>query len=182
MLDFPITNWQADSLAKTGAALPYAHVSNPLVPVIVEIRHIRYNNWRRNLSHNSLFCQIPSVSTEELVLPRQAVNFPISLPRSQPSFVLLHEQDKTKEFLWTSSEWSNSPPASEPLRRASFGTTSFLTSGPDLEARPDCWVSAEFLHASPSLGKGRVAPSPLRKEPLILDLVFTSMCREVTRW
>jgi len=34
-----------------------------------------------------------------------------------------------------------------------------LTSGPDLGAWPDYWVSVEFLH-SPSLGRGRVAPPP----------------------
>jgi len=47
-------------------------------------------------------------------------------------------------------------PASEPLRRAIFGTTSpFLTSGPDLGVWPDCWVSVEFLHVPiPQKGSG----------------------------
>jgi len=47
-------------------------------------------------------------------------------------------------------------PASEPLRHVIFGTTSFiLTSGSDLGAWPDCWVSVEFLHAPiPRKGSG----------------------------
>jgi len=47
-------------------------------------------------------------------------------------------------------------PASEPLLRAIFGTTSsILTSGPDLGAWPECWVSVEFLHVPiPRKGSG----------------------------
>jgi len=47
-------------------------------------------------------------------------------------------------------------PASEPLRRAIFGiTSSILTSGPDLAAWPDCWVSVKFLQAPiPRKGSG----------------------------
>jgi len=33
-------------------------------------RHTRYSFWRRNLSHNSLSCQIPSFYSEERALPR----------------------------------------------------------------------------------------------------------------
>jgi len=60
MLDLP-RNERADSLAKTGATLPITHVPCPLAPTIAKIRHTRYSLWRRNLSHNSLSCQIPSV-------------------------------------------------------------------------------------------------------------------------
>jgi len=38
--------------------------------VEVPIIHTRYSLWRRNLSHNSLSGQIPSVSSQELTLPR----------------------------------------------------------------------------------------------------------------
>jgi len=44
-----------------------AHV---LAPTIAKIRHARYSLWRRTLSHNSLSCQIPSVSWEKLALLR----------------------------------------------------------------------------------------------------------------
>jgi len=63
-------NELADPLAKTEETLHFAHVSSTLAPVIAKIRHTRYITWRRNLSHKSLFCQIPSFSSEELVLPR----------------------------------------------------------------------------------------------------------------
>jgi len=65
-------NELADSLAKTRATLPFTHVPRPLVPIIAKIRHTRYSSWRRNLSHNSLFCQILTVSSEEEALPRLA--------------------------------------------------------------------------------------------------------------
>jgi len=64
-------------------------------------------------------------------------------------------------------------PASEPLRRAIFGTTSSIfDSGPDLVAYPDCWVFVEFFHA-PILRKGsgsttttKTSPYPLNKYSL----------------
>jgi len=51
-------------------------------------------------------------------------------------------------------------PASEPLRRAIFGSTSSVFDlGPDLVVRLDCWISVEFLRAPhPSEGSG--APPP----------------------
>jgi len=59
-------NELADSLAKTRAIFPFAHVSSQLAPVIAKIRHTRYAAWRRNLSYNSVICQIPSVSSKAL--------------------------------------------------------------------------------------------------------------------
>jgi len=56
-------NELADSIAKTGATLPFTHVTCPLAPTIAKIRHTRYSFWRRNLFHNSLSCHI-SVSAE----------------------------------------------------------------------------------------------------------------------
>jgi len=56
---------------------PLPHVPCPLALTVAEIRYTRYSLWRRNLSHNSLSCQIPSVSSEKLALPRLcAVNCP----------------------------------------------------------------------------------------------------------
>jgi len=69
-------NEMANSFAKIGATLPFAQVPSPLVPVIAKISHTSFS-WRRNLFQNSLSCQTPSVSSEELVLPRlAAVNCP----------------------------------------------------------------------------------------------------------
>jgi len=89
--------------------------------------------------------------------PRPMLTVPTSLARSQPSFVLLSLQDKTEgEFflqcLRSSTAGSNSPPSrlsciwTSPARH--IGTTSSsLISGPGFRAWPDCWVSAQFLHA-----------------------------------
>jgi len=52
------------------ATLPFTHVPCPLASTIAKISHTRYSFWKRNLSHNSLSCQILSVSSEELALPR----------------------------------------------------------------------------------------------------------------
>jgi len=43
------------------AALPFALIPSTLAPVIARTGHAHYATWRRDLSHNSLFCQIPSV-------------------------------------------------------------------------------------------------------------------------
>jgi len=58
-------------LAKTGATLSIIPVPSSRAPTIAKIRHTRYSFWRRNLSHNySHSCEIPSVSSEKLVLSR----------------------------------------------------------------------------------------------------------------
>jgi len=44
--------------------------SMSLAPTIAKIRHTRYSLWRQSLSHNFFSYQIPSVSSEELALPR----------------------------------------------------------------------------------------------------------------
>jgi len=110
------------------------------------------------------FCQIPSVSSEELTLPRPARCELSSLPQSQPSFVLLPMQENTEgEFLQrlrTSSAGSNSYflldcSVPEPFRRAMFGTTS---SGPDLGGVAR--LPSQNFSALPFLGRGWIVPLP----------------------
>jgi len=117
----------------------------------------RYTTWRRNLSHNSLFCQIPSVSSEELAFPVSlAVNCPdfaaTVTPRSQPSFVFLSMQDKAEKnsscgyHLQDLSHLPLDCSASEPLGAPYLASLlPFLTSSPDLGVWLDCWVSVEFF-------------------------------------
>jgi len=173
-------NERADSLAKTGATLPFTHVSCPLTPTIAKIRHTRYFLWRRNLSHNSYL--ISSVSSEELALPR--------LICSELSRLRCHGHSLLLSSYLCRLKWKNSScsacghplqdlthllldcPASEPLRHAIFGTTIF-----DLWSRP--WGVARllglrvFLHA-PSLRRGLVAPPPrgylLSRPPIPFEL------------
>jgi len=57
-------NERVDSLAKTGATLPFTYVPClALASTIAKIRHTRYSFLRRTLSHNFLSCQIPLVSS-----------------------------------------------------------------------------------------------------------------------
>jgi len=64
----PRSRWiSQDSLAKTGATLIFTHFPSPLIPVIAKIRHIPVMMPGDEISlTNSLFCQISSVSSEEL--------------------------------------------------------------------------------------------------------------------
>jgi len=124
----------ADSLAKTRATLPFTRV--PCPPAIAKIRHTRYSLWRRTLSHNSLPCQIPSVSSEELAFPR-LIRCELSRLRCHVHSLLLSSylcRIKRKEN--SSCSACGNPlqdlthllldcPASEPLRHAIFGTTFF---------------------------------------------------------
>jgi len=79
----------------------------------------------------------------------------------QPSFVLLPMQDKTEEFLQRLGDTlCRIQLTSYIVPHLPFSGASslaplfpFLTSGPDLGAWPDCWISVEFFHA-PILQKG----------------------------
>jgi len=126
------------------------------------IRHTRYSLWRRTLSHNSLSCQISSVSSEELALPH-SVNCPDFAATFTASTLNLC-RIKRKEN--SSCSACGHPlqhlthllldcPVSEPLRRAIFGTTSIF----DLWSR--CTVESLWSTSMPpSLGRSWVAPPP----------------------
>jgi len=126
----------------------------------------RYSLWRRTLSHNSLSCQIPSVSSEELVLPR-LIRCELSQLRCHGHSLLLPSYLCRIKRKNSSCRACRHPlqdlthllldcPAFEHLRRSSSAPLlTFLTSGPDLGAWPDCWVSVEFFYAPiPQKGSG----------------------------
>jgi len=99
---------------------------------------------KQNLSHNSLPCQIPSVSLEELVLPGH-IHYELSQLRCHGHILLL------SSYLFNIKRKENSScsacgyclqdpthllldcPTTEPLRRANFSTTSSIF---DLWSRP----------------------------------------------
>ena len=60
----------ADELARRGALLAPSAIPCSLSPFISPFT--LFSDWRRNASSNSFDTQIPSISTEELVLPRHA--------------------------------------------------------------------------------------------------------------
>jgi len=65
-------NELADSLAKIRATLHFNYVPSLLAPVIAKIGTPAILLEDENLCHNSLFCQIPLVSSEKLALLRLA--------------------------------------------------------------------------------------------------------------
>jgi len=127
--------------------------------------------WRRTLSHNSLSCQVPSVSSEELALPR--------LIRCELSQLRCHDHSIfLSSYLWKIKKKENSsssacgtlcriwltssltvPPPSLCGALSSAPLLPFLTSGPDLGS----WSNVGSPWSSPtppSLGSDQVAPPP----------------------
>ena len=62
----------ADSLAKARASLDPSNISVSLAPLISSQRQSLYTSWRRSVQSGLFQHQIPSVSPEELTLPRSA--------------------------------------------------------------------------------------------------------------
>jgi len=163
-----------DSLAKTGATLS-------LAPIIAKIRHPRYSLWRRNLSHNSLPCQIPSVSSKELTLPR-LIRCALSRICCHSRSLLLSKQDKTeREFFLQRLRTPSQDlthlldcPASEPLRRVIFGTTFSFGSIFAIWSIPwgvaGRWVSVEFLHV-PIPRKGSGSTTTTNKADIFIEWI-----------
>ena len=65
-------NDTADELARRGALLAPSAISCSLSPFISRIHSRLFSDWRRNVSSKYFDTQVPSISTEELVLPRHA--------------------------------------------------------------------------------------------------------------
>ena len=65
-------NDAADKLAIRGALLVSSAISCSLSPLISRIRSSLFSNWRRTVSSKFFDTQVPSISTEELMLLRHA--------------------------------------------------------------------------------------------------------------
>ena len=65
-------NDAADELAKRGALLAPPAIPCSLSPLIFRIHSCLFSDWRRTVSSKYFDTQVPSISTEELVLPRHA--------------------------------------------------------------------------------------------------------------
>ena len=84
-------NDAADELARRGALLAPSAVPCSLSPLISRIHSRLISDWRRTVSSKFFDTQVPSISTEELVLPRHArcVLSRLRWKRTQPSFRFL---------------------------------------------------------------------------------------------
>ena len=65
-------NDTADELARRGALLAPSAIPCSLSPLISRIHSCLISDWRRTVSSKYFDTQVPSISTEELVLPRHA--------------------------------------------------------------------------------------------------------------
>ena len=65
-------NDAADELARRGALLAPSPIPCSLSPLISRIHSCLFSDWRRTVSSKFFNTQVPSISTEELVLPRHA--------------------------------------------------------------------------------------------------------------
>ena len=65
-------NDAGDELARRGALLAPSAIPCSLSPLISRIHSFLFSDWRRTVSSKFFDTQVPSISTEELVLPRHA--------------------------------------------------------------------------------------------------------------
>ena len=65
-------NNAADELARWGALLAPSAIPCSLSPLISRIHSCLFSDWRRTVSSKFFDTQVPSIATEELVLPRHA--------------------------------------------------------------------------------------------------------------
>ena len=144
-------NDPADELARWGALLAPSAIPCSLSPLISRIHSCLFSNWRRTISSKLFDTQVPSISTEELVLPRHARCFLSRLHCNEHSLLL-------SSYLSIIGRIENSPcsacghssqdtshfilhcPATYFLRRLLFGDSLSLY---DLWSRP--WRVARFL-------------------------------------
>ena len=69
---FLLGNDAADELARRGALFTPSAISCSLSPLISRIHSSLFSDWRRTVSSKYFDTQVPSISTEERVLPRHA--------------------------------------------------------------------------------------------------------------
>ena len=141
----------ADSLSKAGASLDHSNISVSLAPLISSQRQFLYTSWRRSVQSGFFQHQIPSVSPEELTLPRSA-RCALSCSRWNGHSTLLNSylhrvgRAETSSCSNCGSESQDLShlvldcPALDHLRRAIFGDTPSLL---DLWSRP--WGIARLL-------------------------------------
>ena len=144
-------NDAADELARRGALLAPSAIPCSLSPLISRIHSRLISDWRRTVSSKFFDTQVPSISTEELVLPRHA-RCVLSRLRYNGYSLLLDsylsrigriENPSCSACGHSSQDTSHlilHCPATDSLRRSLFGDCLSLY---DLWSRP--WRVARFL-------------------------------------
>ena len=156
-------NDAADELARRGALLVSSAIPCSLFPLISRMHSCLFSDWRRTVSSKFFDTQAPSISPEELVLPRHAR---CVLSRNEHSLLLSsylsrigrienpscgacgHSSQDTSHLILHRK-------AADSLRRSLFDNSLCLSSGPDHGEFPVFWGSMVFRHALiPRMGSG----------------------------
>ena len=178
----------ADSLAKAGASLDPSRISVSLAPLISSQRLSLYTNWRRSVQSGLFQHQIPSVSFEELTLPRSARSALSHLRCNGNSTLLntyLHSvgRAKTPSCSNCGSESHDLShlvldcPVLDHLRRAIFWTSHFWTSGPVCGESPNYWDSAELIRAPiPRNGSGKSTTTTNMAFSYFAEILLANFC------
>ena len=153
-------NDAADKLARRGALHAPSAIPCSLSPLISRIRSRLISDWRRTVSSKFLDTQVPSISTEEFVLPRHARCVLSCLRCNGHSLLLgsyLSRMGKIENPLCSTCGHLSEDTSHLILHcpATDFLTTLclFTTSGPDVGELPGFWGSMVFRHA-PILRKG----------------------------
>ena len=152
-------NDAADELARWGELLAPSAIPCSLSSFISRIHSCLFSDWRRTVSSKYFDTQVPSISTEELVLPRHARCVLSRLRCNGHSFLLSSylsrigriENPSCSACGHSSQDISHlilHCPATDSLRRSIFGDSRLsTTSGPDPGELPGFWGSMVFRHA-----------------------------------
>ena len=144
-------NNAVDELARPGALLAPSTISCSLSPLISRIHSRLFSDWRRTVSSKYFDTQVPSISTEELVLPRHVRCILSRLCCNKHSFLLgsyLSRIGRIKNPFCSACGHSSQVtshlilhcPATDSLRRSLFGDSLSVY---DLWSRP--WGVARLL-------------------------------------
>ena len=144
-------NNAADELARRGALLAPSAIPCGLFPLISRIHSCLISDWRRTVSSKYFDTRVPSISTEELVLPRHALCVLSRLPCNGHSLLLgsyLFWIGRIENLSCSACGHSSQDishlilhcPATDSLRRSLFGDSPSLY---DFCSRP--WGVARLL-------------------------------------
>ena len=159
-------NDAVDELVRRGAFLAPSGIPCCLSPLISHIHSCLFSDWRRTVSSKFFDTQVPSIFTEEIVLPRHA-HCVLSRLRCNGHSLLLSsylsrigriENPSCSACGHSSQDTSHlilHCPATAFLRRSLFGDSVSTTWGPDPGELFGFWGSMVFRHASiPRKGSG----------------------------